>query len=68
MNLSDEEDAADQARDEVDFFDGLKVLLENGCDPDAKDTKGEYALIHAIKHHKNKSMQCLIDNGAKLDI
>jgi ankyrin repeat protein len=40
----------------------MKVLLEDGCDPNVRDNSGETLLIDAIKENKLQSIDLLLKN------
>ena len=44
----------------------MKVLLEDGCDPNITDNSGETLLIHAIKKNKLKAIELLLKNDCKI--
>jgi ankyrin repeat protein len=46
----------------------MKVLLEDGCDPNVVDNQGETLLIDAIKKNKLQSMNLLLSNDCQANI
>lgn len=44
----------------------MKVLLDDGCDPNIKDNSGETLLIDAIKKKKLKTIELLLENDCKV--
>jgi ankyrin repeat protein len=46
----------------------LRVLLQAGVDPDAKNDRGQTALDRAVTHNQIAAATCLIDSGAACDI
>lgn len=44
----------------------MKVLLEDGCNPNILDNSGETLLIHAIKKNKLNALELLLDNDCKI--
>lgn len=46
----------------------MKVLLEDGCDPNIKDNAGETLLIDAIKKKKLSAIELLLQNDCSVTI
>jgi ankyrin repeat protein len=46
----------------------MKVLLEDGCNPNIKDNSGETLLIDAIKKKKLNAIELLLKNDCKVTI
>jgi ankyrin repeat protein len=46
----------------------MKVLLEDGCNPNITDNSGETLLIDAIRRNKLKSVKLLLNNDCKANI
>jgi ankyrin repeat protein len=46
----------------------MKVLLEDGCDPNISDNTGETLLIDTIKKKKLESLKLLLHNDCKVNI
>jgi ankyrin repeat protein len=44
----------------------MKVLLEDGCNPNIKDNSGETLLISAIKNKKLSAISLLLKNDCKV--
>ena len=44
----------------------MKVLLEDGCNPNIKDNSGETLLIDAIKKKKLSTIKLLLENDCKV--
>jgi ankyrin repeat protein len=45
----------------------MKVLLEDGCNPNIRDNTGETLLIDAIKKKKLNSIKLLLNNDCKVN-
>lgn len=44
----------------------MKVLLEDGCNPNITDNSGETLLIHTIKKNKLNALELLLNNDCKI--
>ncbi|MFQ5347189.1 MAG: ankyrin repeat domain-containing protein [Rhodothalassiaceae bacterium] len=49
-------------------LDGVRLLMENGADPDAGDNTGQTALIYAVRARKARVIRVLLEAGANPDM